>query len=800
MLGSKYENLVKLRENGFNVANFEVIQFEDVINNPKEISKIIQDNKSRTNKEISNLLKKYIENNIIQDFSINLQCDKYAVRSSSNIEDGKNDSFAGQFDTYLNVEKEELNTKIIKCFKSLYNENVLDYVFKKKIDITDLKMNVIIQEMVQSEYSGIIFTANPQGILNESVIVVGKGLGEKVVSDKIKTTSYFYNLNDKLFYFEGINDYLNKNQVEELIDISQNITNILGKYLDIEFGISNNKVFILQARNITTIDDTNPLILDNSNIVESYPGISLPLTISFVDSIYSGVFEGVSRRILKNERELAKHSDVFKNMVGSANGRIYYKISNWYTLIKFLPFSNKIIPIWQEMLGVKNKNYDNEKVKLSFVTRFMTYINSFYELAKVPKNMEKLNNKFININDEFYKEFNSTLNEKEVMNLYNKVGKELFSCWDVTLLNDTYTFIFTGLLKNRLKKKYENYEEIANKYISGITNIESMKPIKELITLAYKKDEYSQEEYDDMISKYIQRYGDRNLEELKLESQTFRTNPELLIQKIQEYREDMDRLTEIYKNINSNDYNYDIKEDWLTKKLIKKCTLGIKNREISRLNRSRIFGMVRNMLLRWGKIYEEQGLIQDKRDICYLTLEEIQSMISNKAPKNDIISKRKEDYKLYECLPAYTRIIFTEKEFNKHHTNVNMNKFYNNMDELRGIPCSNGKVRGKALVITKIKDAKDVKDKILITKMTDPGWVFLLATAKGIISEKGSLLSHTAIISRELKIPSIVGVNNLLNTIKSGDIIEMDGTTGIITIIKESKIERRSESDELCTV
>ena len=800
MLGSKYENLVKLKENGFNVANFEVIQFEDVINNPNEIIQIIQNNKNKTNKEISNLLKRYIENNIIQNFSINLQCDKYAVRSSSNIEDGINDSFAGQFDTYLNVKKEDLNTNIIKCFKSLYNENVLDYVFKKKIDISDLKMNVIIQGMVQSEYSGIIFTANPQGILNESVIVVGKGLGEKVVSDKIKTTSYFYNINDKLYYYEGLNDYLNKNQVDELIDISQNITNILGKYLDIEFGIYNNEIFILQARHITTIDDSNPLILDNSNIVESYPGISLPLTISFVNSIYSGVFEGVSRRILKNERELTKHSDVFKNMVGSANGRIYYKISNWYTVIKFLPFSKKIIPIWQEMLGVKNKKYDDEKVKLSFITRVRVYINSFYELARTPKNMERLNKKFITINDEFYKKFNSTLDEKEVMDLYNKVGKELFSCWDVTLLNDTYTFIFTGLLKNRLKKKYKNFEEIANNYISGITNIESMKPIKELITLAYKKDEYSREEYDVIIAKYIQKYGDRNLEELKLESQTFRANPELLIQKIQEYREDMDKLKEIYININSNDYNYDIKENWLTKILIKKCTLGIKNREISRLNRSRIFGMVRSMILRWGEIYEEQGLIEDKRDIFYLTLEEIENMILNKESKVDVIIKRKEDYKLYECLPAFTRIIFTEKEFNKHHTNVNMNRFYSNMDELRGIPCSNGKVRGKALVITEIKDVKDVKDKILITKMTDPGWVFLLATAKGIISEKGSLLSHTAIISRELKIPSIVGVNNLLNTIKSGDIIEMDGNTGIINIIKKSETEERSESDELYTV
>ena len=786
MLGSKYENLVKLKENGFNVADFEIIQFEDVIENPEELSKIIQNNITKTNKEISDLLKKYIENNIKKNFKISLQCNKYAVRSSSNIEDGENDSFAGQFDTYLNVEKKELNTKIIMCFKSLYNENVLDYVIKKKIDIKDLKMNVIIQKMVQSEYSGIIFTANPQGILNESVIVVGKGLGENVVSDKVKTTSYFYNLNDNLYYYEGENDYLEKDQVEELIDISKKITNILKDYLDIEFGIFNNQVYIFQTRKITTINDSNPLILDNSNIVESYPGVSLPLTISFVNSIYSGVFEGVSRRILKNEKELAKHTAVFKNMVGSANGRIYYKISNWYTVIKFLPFSKKIIPIWQEMLGVKNKKYDNKELKLSPIVRICTYINSFYELAKAPKNMEKLNKKFITINDIFYKEFNSELNEKEVMDLYSKVGKELFSCWDITLLNDTYTFIFTGLLKKRLKKKYDNYEEMSNKYISGISNIESMKPIKELITLAYKKDEYSQKEYDEMIAKYIQRYGDRNLEELKLESQTFRTNPELLIEKIQEYREDKNRLTKLYTNINTNDYENDIKEDWLTKKLIKKCTLGIKNREISRLNRSRIFGMVRNIFLRCGEIYQEQRLIENKSDIFYLTLEEIESMISIKESKIDIINKRKEDYKLYNCLPAYTRLIFMEKEFNKYHTNINMNKFYNNNDELRGIPCSNGKVRGEALVITNTKEIKDVKDKILVTKMTDPGWVFLLATAKGVISEKGSLLSHTAIISRELQIPSIVGVNNLLNTIKSGDIIEMDGATGIITIIKKT--------------
>ena len=69
--------------------------------------------------------------------------------------------------------------------------------------------------------------------------------------------------------------------------------------------------------------------------------------------------------------------------------------------------------------------------------------------------------------------------------------------------------------------------------------------------------------------------------------------------------------------------------------------------------------------------------------------------------------------------------------------------------------------------------------------MTDPGWVFLLAIAKGVISEKGSILSHTAIISREIKIPSIVGVEDATTIIKTGDYIKMDANTGKIEILKE---------------
>lgn len=79
----------------------------------------------------------------------------------------------------------------------------------------------------------------------------------------------------------------------------------------------------------------------------------------------------------------------------------------------------------------------------------------------------------------------------------------------------------------------------------------------------------------------------------------------------------------------------------------------------------------------------------------------------------------------------------------------------------------------------------DTKGKILVTKMTDPGWVFLIAPAKAIVSEKGSLLSHTAIISRELKKPAVVGIEHITEYLKTGDRIRVDGDAGTVTILPD---------------
>ncbi len=783
-LGSKIENLKTLMGAGISVPEFEVFSFEELVSSTAEIQKALKTCEGKSVSEKSDILKSAVKKSVRVNKEIKLGGDRFSVRSSSCVEDSAENSFAGQFDTFLNVERDEIAEKITDCVCSLYNENVLVYMENAGLDISLLRMNVIVQKMVNSDVSGIVFTANPQGILNETVIVAGKGLGENVVSDKTDTTSYYYSQTDNIYYYDGKENLLSDEKVHEIIDTSKLICKYIGKYTDIEFAIENGELFILQARPITTLSDKNPIIFDNSNIVESYPGLSLPLTISFVETVFAGVFKDTGRRLLRNRKELEKRYDILENTVGTANGRIYYNLNSWYSAMKFLPFSDKIIAVWQELVGVKYKEYDESKNRINPLVKASVYFNTFTELIATPHNMKKLNERFIDIKNYVYRRFEEEMSAKEILELYDKIQDQLLSCWGITLLNDTYAFVFTGLLKARLKKKYNNHEELANSYISGISNIESMKPVREMIRIAVEKDSISKEEYRHRVSDYIDVYGDRCLEELKLETETFRTNHAMFEAKIREFAEDKEKLVQLLDDKKHDDEI--VKHDPITKFLSRRCVLGIGNREIQRLNRSRIFGMVREAVLRLGGIYAKENCIETQRDIFYLTFDEVRMLAEKPCDMKETVISRKRKYEMYSLIPAYSRIIFSEKAFDKNHSSINMTSVHSSEDEMLGVPCSNGVAEGEAYIVTDVRKAKSVKDKILITGTTDPGWVFLLAEAKGVVSEKGSLLSHTAIISRELGIPAVVGIENLLTTVKNGDKVRVDGSTGIVKILKRT--------------
>lgn len=668
----------------------------------------------------------------------------FAVRSSSGIEDSSAFSYAGQFETKLNVS--------ISGIRDAYSEVVKSYG-----DCIDEHSNVIIQEMVNSEYSGVLFTANPQGIYNEMVIVVGNGLGENVVEDKVKTTTYYYNIDDKLYTVNktGNSTELPVNILDKLVKIGADIELLLGYKVDIEFALVEGEIFILQARPITTLDTSNLIVLDNSNIVESYPGISLPLTQDFVQNMYYRVFKSLVYRVTLSDKVVEQLDPVLREMTAVVNGRIYYKISNWYAVLQLLPMKSKMLKIWQQMMGVKNTSIMADKVEVSPYIHLYVLFGVINCLNSTPKNMDKLNEyfkkKYSHYKGILYKMKLSGASVEDYLNLYKKMEYELSSVWDITLLNDLYTFVYTFLSKS-----------FGNSAISDIKGLESMKPVEELNKLIdlYNLLGENSISFKEHFDTYIELYGDRCLQELKLETITYRRNPDLLLNYIKTHEP-----VELNHRGNRS-----------TSFIDNRAKLGIKNREISRLNRSRIFGLMREVFVQIGLIWVNQGYLNSVNDVFYLHMDELTGLGFTAGVAS--IKDRKEIYERFETYPCHNRLVFMKEVFDIHN-DIN-HILSSESNSLYGVGTSEGIVEGEVIVLDKPSLDIDTSDKIIVTKMTDPGWVFLIKNAVGIIAEQGSLLSHTAIISRELHKPAVVNVSNVMHRLKTGDKVRINGTTGVI--------------------
>jgi len=197
------------------------------------------------------------------------------------------------------------------------------------------------------------------------------------------------------------------------------------------------------------------------------------------------------------------------------------------------------------------------------------------------------------------------------------------------------------------------------------------------------------------------------------------------------------------------------------------------------------YGIVRDIFNQIGTNLEEEGAIEKKDDIYYLTIDEIISFIMGSSVDDNLkatAAKRKDRLESCRAKKPSQRILlqgtpylnFIPQDISRHSTDE--------AGVLKGVGCSAGEASGEAAVILDNMGAADTAGKILVAEMTDPGWVFLMIAAKGLVVEKGSLLSHTAIIGRELGIPTVVGVKGATRLIANGQTITINGHTGEVRI------------------
>ena len=732
---------------------------------------------------------------------------------------------------------------------------------------------VIIQEMLFPEKSGVLFTKNPKGLLSEMVAVLGQGLGDKVVEDQENVLTYHYFPGESLYQEGKLRDnymgdekdadlekasrirlenenfadskkdhragtlVLTEKELKTLFTLGERIEQLFQKPMDIEFAIEGGKIYILQAREITTLDTHLPIrILDNSNISESFPGICLPLSVSFAKEMYSGIFTSLGRRFLG--KKVSSYKELFQCMVGEFSGRMYYEISSWYDILRLLPFSKKIIPVWQGMLGVSNEEISFSKKKPSFFLKCRIAFLFCYYFFVSQRKMKELDRFFQERYASYTKQVEDEEDVKALFSLFLKMKEDLLREWDITLMNDMVSFISTHLYGKKTA-----------------FSLETMKPVRALSALKAVAGKYGldSEEYRREKKSYISAYGDRIEGELKLETRTYRTNEELLDRWIldaletekagQDSRGDSPKekyslrkgcseaehsMQKAYgkkDSFETDSIETDCAEkDWEETSRMEKSSerkqrksflyrlaeSSCNNREISRLHRTRCFGLMRSIVDKIGE--KTIGF-----DVYYLSLEELEEMLFFGKDFSLKIAREKEIRKAYERLPVLSRVKLLGKvdrdplegeirvlSYESFKGKGNKEGIGRDTEEGKeeterkedgestprvffGRGVSKGIFRGEVLKIKSLQEVSvaDAKGKILLSYSTDPGWFPYLNMAEGLITERGSLLSHSAILARELEKPAVVNIPNIMEELHSGDIVEIDGDLGICSVIQQ---------------
>ncbi len=211
------------------------------------------------------------------------------------------------------------------------------------------------------------------------------------------------------------------------------------------------------------------------------------------------------------------------------------------------------------------------------------------------------------------------------------------------------------------------------------------------------------------------------------------------------------------------------------------------NRENLRYERTRVFGITREIFTAIGRQFEKHHALFHYRDIFYLSKEEIFAFIDGTSVTTnlkELVNLRKKEFDAFKEQQTPADRITTFEAVNYGNDFFNTDTEIDLDADLKGLGCCPGIITAKVRIVKHPGEVESLDGDILVTSSTDPGWVTLFPTASAIIVERGSLLSHSAIVSREMGIPCIVGVTGLLRQLKTGDVVEMNGSTGTIKKIE----------------
>jgi len=797
---------------------------------------------------------------------------RLAVRSSAAGEDSAQASFAGQFDSVLGVDGSSMpavTDAVRRVWASAFHAHARAYEGAR--GGAGVRMAVILQAMVDPRASGVAFAADPvSGARDTAVVSAVYGLGEGLVSGALDADTWhvpagagelqpaivrkdravrmtagggtaFVPVPEDLAARPALTD----DEVRRLAVCVRGLSERLGGPQDVEWAVVDEpggaRLVLLQTRPITTLgpaavappaapadtpDGPGRRVWDNSNIIESYSGVTTPLTFTFARAVYEDVYRQFCRIMGVAEAQIAAHEDMFARMLGLVRGRVYYSLINWYRLVALLPGFTWNRGFMERMMGVREAleapppppdTGSRMRDFLSLLRMLLRMLRAHGGLVReVPAFHARIEAELAPLAGADL----TTWPEARIVELYRRLERELLGHWRAPLVNDFFAMIFFGVLGRLCERWLPGAPAtLVNDLLSGEGGIVSTEPARRVMAIARDvaadpvaaaafrdtqgealwarlREDPRLERHRVALEGYVEAFGDRCLEELKLETVTLREDPSFLLNMVRAYTVqgaiDPQAALEHERSIRrAAEARADAALGW-PKRVVFRWVLArararVRDRENLRFERTRVFGVVRRMLLGLGTALERRGALAGRRDVFWLTIDEA------------LEAGAGVDVDGFEARVAERRAVFAAWSAgpappDRFETTGPLGPWAGPREEeipgaaaggavegdLRGTGCCPGVVRAPVRIVRDPREAVALEGCILVAERTDPGWTLLFPAVRGLLVQRGSLLSHSAIVAREMGIPAVVGIAGLLDTLADGEVVEMDGATGIV--------------------
>ncbi|MES1038902.1 phosphoenolpyruvate synthase [Peribacillus simplex] len=759
----------------------------------------------------------------------------YAVRSSATAEDLPHASFAGQHDTYLNIiGVDAILQHIRKCWASLFTDRAVIYRMQNGFDHSEVHLSVIVQRMVFPQASGILFTADPI-TSNRKLLSIDAsfGLGEALVSGLVSADCYKVQEEEivekmiatKKLVIHGLKEggtvkqqidpdqqktqTLTDQQILQLARIGRQIEAYFGRPQDIEWCLVDDTFYIVQSRPITTL---YPIPEANDQVNHVYVSVGhqqmmtdpmKPLGLSFFLLTTPAPMRKAGGRLFVDVTHMLASPDSRKMLLDAMGQHDPLMKDALITIIERGDFINSLPSHKQEQSSGKSNKSVMSADSRAQIENEPTIVSDLIKSSQTSIEELKQNIQTKSRSDLF----DFILEDIQILKkiLFDQESSAVFmaamdaSSWINEKMNewlgeknaaDTLSQSVPNNITSEMGLALMEVADVIRPYPEVIDYLQHVKDDNFLDELVkFEGGQKTQE----AIYDYLGKYGMRGAGEIDITRTRWSEKPITLVplilgniknfepnaskRKFEQGRQAalkkeqalLDRLKQL------PDGDQKAKE---TKRMIDLIRNFIGYREYPKYGMVSRYFVYKQALLKEADQLVEIGIIHEKEDIFYLTFEELGEVVRTNKLDYQIISKRKDEYKLYEKLTP-PRVITSDGEII-----VGEYKRENLPAEaIVGLPVSSGVIEGRARVILNMEEANLEDGDILVTSFTDPSWTPLFVSIKGLVTEVGGLMTHGAVIAREYGLPAVVGVEHATELIKDGQRIRVHGTEGYIEIL-----------------